>query len=67
MTFRFCDCCAKRGATTRVLVGAKKQKWFVCVNCKTKVVPRIPESTEVPLLNVLVGFLNNMQPPKRRE
>ena len=58
MTFRFCDCCGKRGATSRVIVGAKKQKWFVCIDCKKNVVPRIPESTEVPLLSVLLGFLN---------
>jgi hypothetical protein len=65
MALRFCDCCGKRTQTSRVNVGAKDQQWFVCADCYKDVIPRIPKTSEVPLLSVLLGFLN--PPPWKRK
>jgi len=57
MNLRTCDCCAKRSKElNRVEVGAQHTEWYVCADCYTNVVPRIPRTTEVPLLSTLFPF-----------
>jgi hypothetical protein len=51
-----CSCCGWRfKELTRVEVGTPAQEWFVCADCYTNVVPRIPRDTSVPHLSVLLG------------
>jgi hypothetical protein len=56
MNLRHCSSCGKRfKELNRVEVGKHNTEWFVCADCYTNVVPRIPRDTDVPLLSKMIS------------